>query len=305
MKVTALLITYNHEPFLAKAIESALKQVTDFEYEILIAEDCSTDRSRDIAKEFADRNPERVRLSLSQSNVGTNRVILRALGDARGEYIALLDGDDYWSSDSKLQQQARFLDVHKDCSMCYHAATTLNEDGSTTAFPKPIFPARLRPDDILRGHLIATCSVMFRKAMAEPLPPWFAECIFDDWPLYFLLAQRGRVGYLDEDLGVYRKHGGGAWTSLSVEERTDRVTQFYKQMANWAGPQYAKTIDAGLASFYYASAVWNDKEGNRVEAERYARLALAHQASHVRAMALLWTPLLHRGWMSIRRKLRP
>lgn len=303
MKVSVLLITYNHEPFLSQAVESVLAQQTDFEYEILIAEDCSTDNTRRIAKEFAARYPDRIRLSLSESNVGTNAVILRGLADARGEYVALLDGDDYWSSPEKLRLQARFLDDHPECSMCYHAADTLHPDGTVSPFPKPLRPAALTAKSILRQHLIATCSVMFRRSSAEPLPPWYGNCVFDDWPLYFVLAERGRVGYLDECLGVYREHGGGAWSGLSRQAKLENSVRFYSQMTQWVGERYRSTLAEGLAQAYYSFAA-SKQQADRAAAERYARLALAANPWHVRAQLLLRLPKVHDVVAALRQRLR-
>src|SRR6267154_2103125 len=128
IQVSVVLITYNHEAYVAQAIETVMSQQTDFEYELIISEDCSTDRTREIIQEYQRRYPERIRLFLSEHNVNDNSVWTRAWTAARGRYIATLDGDDYWTSPDKLQRQRNFLDVHKEYSACFHNADVVWED---------------------------------------------------------------------------------------------------------------------------------------------------------------------------------
>src|SRR5437899_12856070 len=138
MKVTALVTTYNHGNYIAQALDSVLMQKTNFEYEIIVAEDCSIDRTRSIVLDFQRRDPERIRLVLPAENLGSagNRVFAQAFELAQGEYVALLDGDDYWTSPKKLQKQVEFLGTHPECVLCFHNALRIYEDGSSATFPQ-------------------------------------------------------------------------------------------------------------------------------------------------------------------------
>ena len=107
MKATVLLVTYNHSAYIRQAVESVLAQEADFEWEVLITEDCSTDGTREIVQEYADRHPERIRLLLSKLNQNDNEVVSRGIDAARGTYLALLDGDDYWLGPRKLELQGK------------------------------------------------------------------------------------------------------------------------------------------------------------------------------------------------------
>jgi glycosyltransferase involved in cell wall biosynthesis len=133
MKVSVLIMTYNHAPFIAQALDSALMQATNFPYEIIVSEDCSTDGTREIVQTYHNRFPEKIRLMLSERNIATNAIVVRGIEAARGQYVALLDGDDYWISAEKLQKQADFLDSHSHCAMCFHNATVIHEDSSEEA----------------------------------------------------------------------------------------------------------------------------------------------------------------------------
>src|SRR5215207_1776851 len=124
-KVSVCLITYNQVDFVTAAIESVLSQHTSFATELVIGDDHSTDGTRDILLSFARRLPARIRLLLHDSNRGLVRNFSETFTACRGEYVALLDGDDYWTASDKLERQARFLDTHPGCSICFHDAAVL------------------------------------------------------------------------------------------------------------------------------------------------------------------------------------
>ena len=130
MKVSVAMITFNHERFVAQAIEGALMQETKFDYEIIIGEDCSTDATRDILLDYRNRYPNRIKLVLQKTNVGPKDNFADVMRQTNGQYVAFLDGDDYWISPHKLQLQSDVMDSHPEWSMCFHATNILGEDGS-------------------------------------------------------------------------------------------------------------------------------------------------------------------------------
>jgi glycosyltransferase involved in cell wall biosynthesis len=233
MKVTALVTTYNHEKYIAQALDSVLMQKTNFEYEIIVAEDCSIDRTRSIVLDFQRRNPERIRLVLPAENLGSagNRVFAQAFELAQGEYVALLDGDDYWTSQKKLQKQVVFLELHPDCALCFHNALRIYEDGSGVLphnFPgqKPISVL----EDVVQSNFIAGCTPMLRKDAAGRFPEWYYNVPHGDWSLYILCAQHGKIGYIDEILGVYRIHNQGFWSKRDAIQKLEEIIAFYETM---------------------------------------------------------------------------
>ena len=127
-KVSVQLLTFNHAEFVAQALESVLDQTASFEWEIVVGDDGSTDGTAEILKSYARKHPGRIRLLLHPQGLGPhelnlqgNNNLLATYRACRGEYVALLDGDDYWTDDKKLEKQARFLDTHGSCSLCCHA----------------------------------------------------------------------------------------------------------------------------------------------------------------------------------------
>ncbi len=254
MRVTALVVTYNHEPFVAGALESALWQETAFDYEILVSEDCSTDRTREIVLDYQRRHPERIRLILSERNLRSNAVVARGIRAARGEFVAVLDGDDLWTSRRKLQKQVEFLDAHPDCALCFHNAQVVHQDGSRPPWlwTPPDQKTISTIADIWRGNFIATASVMLRRAWIEDIPAWYDSLFpITDWPLYILAAEQGTIGYLDEVMSLYRYHAGGLYSSKSEAEKLEATARFYRIMDANTGRRYHSTVRAAYSTYFF------------------------------------------------------
>jgi glycosyltransferase involved in cell wall biosynthesis len=234
MKVSVLVLTYNHEKYIEQALDSVLMQETNFEYEIIIAEDCSADRTRSIVVDFQRRNPGKIRLVLPAKNLGCygNRVFAKAFELAQGKYVALLDGDDYWISPTKLQKQADFLDVHPECTLCFHNAMRIYEDSSRAPFPQNFASQKQISalEDIWEQNFIAYCTPMFRKDVLDTFPEWYYDLLCADWSLYILCAQYGKIGYIDEILGAYRVHSDGLWSRLDAVQKLEGLIAFYETM---------------------------------------------------------------------------
>jgi glycosyltransferase involved in cell wall biosynthesis len=208
-RVSVLVTTYNHERFIAQAINSVLMQEVDFDYEVIIGDDCSTDATRAIVLDFQQRYPERIRLVLPHENLGfgRNRLFVELLNITGGQYIAGLDGDDYWTRPDKLATQVAFLDVHPACSFCFHNALITYEDPSQDR--QLVHPHGWKSSsslvDVLSGNFIPAHSVLFRRALLDPLPAWFGTVRFGDWALWILLAQHGKIGHVDEVWSMFER----------------------------------------------------------------------------------------------------
>jgi len=215
VKTSVLTITYNHEAYIAQALDSALMQQTRDPFEIVVGEDGSSDRTRGILLAYREKHPDTIRLLLHDRNVGMNRNLALTLSACRGEYVAILEGDDFWTSPGKLQRQVDFLDSHPECSAVFHNVDIADDTGERTGrrFHKDGLPrSRYTLEDVVSSHFIPTCSTMFRAGLFGDFPEWFYEMPMGDWPLHVLNAQHGSYGYMDEVMACYRVHGGGAWS---------------------------------------------------------------------------------------------
>lgn len=252
MKVSVLVITYNHEKFIEQALESVLMQKTNFEYEIIISEDCSTDKTRDIVLAYKKKYPEKIYLLLSERNLHNNRIVNRGFDTAEGNYIALLDGDDYWSSDEKLKVQAEFLDSHPDCSMCFHNANLIFENEDRTSRWTPSYQKEFSNiEDIWMGNFIATCSVMYRRKLVNKIPEWYVDMFpITDWPLHILFAEQGLIGYINKVMGVYRYHAGGMYSQYSETRKLEETLKFYHTMNKNLNYKYNGTVKKMISKYF-------------------------------------------------------
>jgi len=233
MRVSVVVPTYDHQRYIDEAVSSVLRQRTSFDFEVILSEDCSTDGTRDKVLEWGRRS-DRVRLLLSDVNLRSNEVVARGFRAALGEYIALLDGDDLWTSPDKLERQVEFLDRNPGCTMCFHNASVMDAEGVIQAgrtWTSIDVKRYSTLEDILAGNFIATCTTMFRNGVLENVPAWYADFFpMTDWPLYVLYAEHGQIGYIPEVMSAYRIHSGGQYSRLTERQRLDRTDRFYRDI---------------------------------------------------------------------------
>ncbi|MFN8356508.1 MAG: glycosyltransferase family 2 protein [Spirosomataceae bacterium] len=216
MKVSVIVITYNHQNFLRKTLDSAVNQDVDFEYEIIVSDDCSTDGTQDIIREYQERYPHRIIPLLHSKNLGGfgKNNTLAALAACKGQYIAALDGDDYWTSPEKLQKQVDFLEANPTFSGCFHNAEIIYDNNLLPpTLVNPSDQKTVITDEDMVGEdevwFIATSAFMFRNGILTHYPKWFYESKSGDIPRYVLLCKWGPIGYLPDVMSVYRKNPVG------------------------------------------------------------------------------------------------
>lgn len=236
--VTALIVTYNHERYIAQALDSVLMQQTSFPFEVIVSEDRSTDRTAEIVRGYAERYPGRVRLMASPVNLRDNEVLLRALRAARGRYVTFLDGDDYWVSPGKLQAQFDFMEAHPDSAITYHDVERVTDDGDVIRVMKGL-GHRGTMDDLIQGNFLGTCSVMMRLSALGEVPDWVREMPAGDWPLYLLAARFGFVDHIGGLVSRYRIHGDSFWATRPVAEQALMGLCMQVEFGAHFGPDYA------------------------------------------------------------------
>jgi len=217
--------TYQHVDYIKECLDGILMQETNFSFEILLGEDHSVDGTREICIEYAEKYPEKIRLFLHQRenniSLGGNPSgrfnFLYNLFSARGNYIALCEGDDFWTDPKKLQKQVDLLESDPAYVICSHRTTRLNR--GVYHEQKSLQKVDGSFEDIVQeGFLQDTLSVVFRNNL-ESLPDWLTQAHMADYPLYILLTEGGgKARYLDEVMGCYRIHEGSIWSSLSKEQ---------------------------------------------------------------------------------------
>jgi glycosyltransferase involved in cell wall biosynthesis len=209
------MITYNHERFISQALNSALAQDTDFNYEIVVGEDGSDDSTLAIVESIRDRHADRIQLlDPPPHNLGMMRNFERTFRACRGKYIAILEGDDYWTDPGKLQKQVDALKSDPHAAICYHRMKVCYEDGSVSGATSNENEKSVSTIIDLAGkNFIHTASCVFVNNLQGKLPSWFLSLPVADYPLHLLNAQYGDIRFVDEIMGVYRIHDGGVWES--------------------------------------------------------------------------------------------
>lgn len=235
--VDVAMLVYNHRHFIAQAVSSVLEQRTTFGVRLVIADDCSTDGTSDILREFAAAYPDTIHLTIHRKNMGiigrySNVVYLQA--QCLAKYIACIEGDDYWTDPFKLQKQVDLIESDPGATGCYSNAVVVDGDGNSVAedymkhFGKEPKDPTLA-DNIAPWGCSPSCTVLFKREILDNAPEWFNRSMrhsgFD-----LLIAMRGKYRYIDEKLGAYRVHKGGAWSSVSNTARIMSNLMFLKPM---------------------------------------------------------------------------
>jgi glycosyltransferase involved in cell wall biosynthesis len=244
--VSVRVVTYNHEKYVAQCLEGILMQHTDFLFEVIVGEDCSTDGTLEIVRAYEKKCPDRVRVITSEKNIGGTQNSLRIQQACRGKYHAFCEGDDYWIDPLKLQKQVNFMESHPEYSMCFHDAFVVRYDKS--AIPgyvcPPALPECLTITDLLRFKFtIPTASVLARGNILVSLPKWQKDIRYGDLLLRLWCAHHGHLEYLGEAMSVYRIHPGGMIISnRSLEVHYSSVTDVYRRFDEETAYQYTDLI---------------------------------------------------------------
>ena len=243
MLVSISCLTYNHAPFIRDCLEGFLIQKTTFKYEVLIHDDASNDGTKEIIEEYQLKYPDIIfpiyqkENQFSKGYRGFNQKY--NYPRSRGKYIALCEGDDYWTDPLKLQKQVDFLEVNSDCSLCFHASKSIrNNDPGDFILKRPkTIPQTNKfemKDAILGGGgFMATNSMLFHREYIQDRPEWMDLSPVGDLPLMLLLASKGRIGYIDDVMSVYRIMSSSTSWSAIMHDRTRRKSHHYAILEMW------------------------------------------------------------------------
>lgn len=264
-----------------------------------MGDDASPDATPRILADLERRHAPKLRAFLRTANLGVNGNLAATLRECRGRYIALLEGDDYWIDDGKLQLQYDFLEAHPDHAICFHPVRT--EPGGRM-LPRERIPRRSSLRDLIeRGNFIPTASLMFRNRVAQDgFPDWFYELKIGDLPLSVMNARHGDIGFLDRVMAVYRLHAGGTFSAVADEARVREVVKMYAHVNDYLDRRFDRAI-GGIQSYW--QAVERFTSGDTRAARRFARTRfLAPPTNGQRLMAglMAFAPPLYRWIRRIR-----
>ncbi|MFF5993402.1 glycosyltransferase [Lysinibacillus sp. KU-BSD001] len=226
--------TFNHEKYIAEAIKGFLMQKTNFKFEILIHDDASTDRTADIIREYEKQHPDIIKpiyQTVNQYSAGQSISRIN-LERAQGKYIAICEGDDYWTDPYKLQKQADYMESHPECSLCVHGGYVVNASDKT-------FISKIRAnkgnkvfhtEEVIEGGgaLFVTNSMFYPLEYANNRPDFFKIAPVGDYPLTINLSLLGTVYYMDEFMSAYRTGVSHSWTDRNASSISKKVEHYSK-----------------------------------------------------------------------------
>lgn len=247
--VSVWMVTYNQEDYIQKAIESAMMQKTDFVFKLFIGDDASTDSTAILCKKMKEKYPNRIVFFQNEKNLGGNPnalKIYRACFESQSKYMAMLEGDDYWTDPLKLQKQVDFLEANPDFSICFHKVKILRgeeffDDKSIEARYDRIKEHPATMIDLLeQGNFIHTPSVMFRNYNIN-FPFEFERSTVGDYFLHIINSQHGPIKRLDEIMAVYRE-GVGIYSTLSSTQMQEKILIYQTCLLSYLSEDEHKEI---------------------------------------------------------------
>lgn len=258
--ISVAIITYNHALYIERALASVLEQKTDLVVEILVGDDGSTDGTTNIVKRYEEQYPGKIKAfyhDRSQVIYVNDRPTakynyLNNLKHAKGKYTAILDGDDYWLSENKLQKQWDYMEQNPSYSTCFHPVKIFDEASKKSLIACP--PKRKKhygAHDLIPDNFIHTSSVMFRSDIYREMPEWFYKVSFGDWAQHLLRADKGPIGYIDDCMSLYRLHGGGRWSGYASTNRVRESIEVLKHFNEYTKGRYQEEILIATERFKY------------------------------------------------------
>lgn len=237
MMLSVCCITYNHKQFIAEAIDGFLMQKTNFLFEIVIGDDCSTDGASEIINTYKEKYPDKIKLIRGDKNVGAHKNMRNIVKACSGKYIALCDGDDYWTDPNKLQKQVDFLEQNCQYIMCCHYTRVIDTNYKTLYVePNPV-PLVHTYYDLLIGKQTETktATVVYRNIQKVNQifdEPWYADFFAVDKLLkIFATYKTGlKIYVMPEVMSCYRNHVGGIWSMIKAEARKEMVISDFNQI---------------------------------------------------------------------------
>jgi glycosyltransferase involved in cell wall biosynthesis len=251
--VSICCLSYNHESYIVRAIEGFLLQKTNFAFEVLIHDDASTDRTAEIIKEYEQKYPliiKPIYQSENQWSKGLRSLTVKyGFPRAKGKYIAICEGDDYWTDPLKLQKQVDFLENHPDYILCSGGYTVLNGDTKTVSILDDLPGARQSSDrkgfsfelmHTTHRWVIKTLTVMFRNKMLELGLERYQHARDVHW--FYHLLKLGKGYYFKEDFGVYTAHPGGIQSLVQKNEIAKTAYLYYQELDHFNKDEFTRIM---------------------------------------------------------------
>lgn len=272
--VSVLCATYNHENYIEDAIKGVIGQKTNFKIEMIIHDDASTDRTAQIIRKYEEAYPEIIKPVYQSENQFSKKCKIwptYLFPRVTGKYIALCEGDDYWTDEKKLQKQIDFLEKHKDYSMCIHNGVKLNVETGEKKLLNPFkqtgtYSQREQIAMGLGTDFPAFASYVLRAELLKDMPSFFLEASVLDYPLRQYYASKGKVYYFEEPMSVYRmmtplsRMRTFSKDQTAYNNYTLDMIRFYEKFNEYTKREFADLLNCKILSDYLGFCISCEKE---------------------------------------------
>ena len=261
IKVSIICAAYNQENYIGQALDGFVMQKCGFPFEALVHDDLSTDSTASIIREYEAKHPDIIRGIYEKENLYSRgkHMIREILKYAKGEYIAICEGDDYWTDENKLRLQVEYLDSHPDCSICCHAFAQLDSHTGKVTH------ARILDGDgdisferiLSNKNTPHTATLLVRRKLMEQQPDFFDIDVTGDYPLKLWMTLNGKFHYIDREMSCYRVMSVGSWSSKLEKDRQRRASRlerrirFLTELDSFTNGRYSDEINNQLDSFCF------------------------------------------------------
>ena len=242
--ISVIMITYGHENYLKQAIEGVLMQVCDYRIELIVSDDESPDKTEEVVLDLIKNheNGQWIKYTRHKNNKGLISNFQWAINQGKGKYIAICEGDDYWTNPHKLQKQIDFLEANEDYALSCHNALKLymGAEKEKELFTNLKENTDISLDQIVNSWIMPTGSFVFRKELITPLPEWYSKIYSGDLSLALILRHSGKVYFFSEAMSIYRINLIGSSASatygkslLFVRRQHKLLFEYYNEWTNF------------------------------------------------------------------------
>lgn len=244
--VSILCTAYNHEKYIRQCLDGFVMQKTNFKFEVIVHDDASTDNTANIIREYEEKYPEIIKSICQKENQYSKRVSITknfTLPKASGKYIAICEGDDFWTDKYKLQKQVDTLENNPNCKCCVCTVRDANEDGSmmNTTHPSEVFDSGiLHTEDFLKlackEYAFQTSSYLFLRSAyieyIEHTPKYKKVSPVGDWPILLYFSEIGDIYYIKDEMSCYRRNAIGSYTTSMISSTINKRKKYNKGLIN-------------------------------------------------------------------------
>lgn len=257
--VSVVMIAYNSERYISDAIQGVVAQKGDFDTQLIICDDCSTDSTAEIVAQWESLYPSIIDFHQNQKNLGVQGNYLKAFKYVKGDYMAMCDADDYWTDAKKLARQVSYMESHPECAITFHRVINYYEESGVKSLSNGKQKEESTFDDISRSNFITNMSVLYRRRLVDltALPDWLNDVRLVDYPMHMFYAAKGTIHYFNRPMGVYRQSESAIWSmaqqiyrqEMALLVRLHLLEYFSNQLINLDGLRTAsKNILAAMVA---------------------------------------------------------